>query len=223
MSKKLYILGKSNYALAIIFDILKLTNNNREIIIVRNLPDNENSSHSFSFDNGIPYKVINLEEFEPKPADSFVIGSIGRSRMRIKNFFEANFPISTKQYLNLIHPSAVVADSVELGSGIHVGPLSVIAPFAQLDNHCTVNRNVSIGHHTILEDFACINPGVTVAGLCSIGKNTLIGAGSTIIDKIIVESNSIVGAGSLVTKNIGENVVAYGSPAKIIRNRTGLY
>ena len=41
--------------------------------------------------------------------------------------------------------------------------------------------------------------------------------GSNIIDGITIGNNVIIGAGSVVTKNIPDNVVAYGNPCKIIR------
>jgi acetyltransferase-like isoleucine patch superfamily enzyme len=42
--------------------------------------------------------------------------------------------------------------------------------------------------------------------------------GVNIIDGIKVGKNTIIGAGSVVTRDIPDNVVAYGSPCKIIRD-----
>ena len=44
------------------------------------------------------------------------------------------------------------------------------------------------------------------------------GMGTNVIDGVKIGKNSIIGAGSLVTKDIPDNVVAYGSPCKIIRD-----
>jgi acetyltransferase-like isoleucine patch superfamily enzyme len=40
-----------------------------------------------------------------------------------------------------------------------------------------------------------------------------------VLPRIKVGSNTIIGAGSVVTKNIPDNVIAYGNPAKIIRGQ----
>ena len=42
--------------------------------------------------------------------------------------------------------------------------------------------------------------------------------GANVIDGINIGKNTIIGAGSVVTKPIPDNVVAYGAPAKVIRN-----
>ncbi len=48
-------------------------------------------------------------------------------------------------------------------------------------------------------------------------KNSKIGSHSTVLPNVEIGENSIIGAHSLVNKNIPANVVAYGIPAKIIR------
>jgi maltose O-acetyltransferase len=42
--------------------------------------------------------------------------------------------------------------------------------------------------------------------------------GCNIFDGVEVGNNVTIGGGSVVTKNIPDNVIAYGSPCKIIRN-----
>lgn len=49
-----------------------------------------------------------------------------------------------------------------------------------------------------------------------IGNNVFIGAGSIILPGTIIGNNVIIGAGSVVTKNIPDNVVVAGNPAKFI-------
>ena len=44
-----------------------------------------------------------------------------------------------------------------------------------------------------------------------------IGAGAIILPGVIIDKGSVIGAGSVVTKNIPDNVVAAGVPAKVIR------
>ena len=50
-----------------------------------------------------------------------------------------------------------------------------------------------------------------------IGKNCWIGAGSIILPGVTIGDNTVIGAGSIVTHDIPANVVAYGSPCKVMR------
>ncbi len=217
--KQYCILGQSNYAVAIILENLAARESRPfSVDIVANIPPEANDSLGFPY--AIP-KIITREVFYkdwlPTEYDGYFVGSIGKSRQQIVRFFAQHFDIQPQQYTPLIHPSSVCALTTEIGSGVHISPLSVIAPYAQLGDFTVINRNVSIGHHTVLGDFVTFNPGTNIAGCCQVGKAVTVGTGATILDSIKIGAGSIIGAGSVVTKDIPENVIAYGVPAKIIR------
>lgn len=50
-----------------------------------------------------------------------------------------------------------------------------------------------------------------------IGKNCWLGAGVIVLPGVSVGDNSVIGAGSVVTKDIPANVVALGTPCKVVR------
>lgn len=50
-----------------------------------------------------------------------------------------------------------------------------------------------------------------------IGDNVYIGVNSIIMPGVVIGSNVIIGAGSIVTKNIPDNSVAVGVPAKVVK------
>ena len=72
-----------------------------------------------------------------------------------------------------------------------------------------IGENVTIGHGAIVHG-------------CTIGNNVLIGMGATILNGAVIGDNCIVGAGALVTqnKNIPENSMVVGCPAKVIKEVT---
>jgi maltose O-acetyltransferase len=57
----------------------------------------------------------------------------------------------------------------------------------------------------------------TITAPVSIGNNVWIGGGVIIMPGIIIGDNTVIGAGSIVTKNIPDNVIAVGSPCRILR------
>ncbi|MBO6117884.1 MAG: galactoside O-acetyltransferase [Bacteroidales bacterium] len=49
-------------------------------------------------------------------------------------------------------------------------------------------------------------------------RNCWIGAGATILPGVTIGQNSVVGAGSVVTKDVPDNCIAVGNPAKVVKN-----
>lgn len=51
-----------------------------------------------------------------------------------------------------------------------------------------------------------------------IGENVWIGAGVVILPGVTIGKNAVIGAGSIVTRDVPEGVLAYGSPCHVIRD-----
>jgi sugar O-acyltransferase (sialic acid O-acetyltransferase NeuD family) len=119
---------------------------------------------------------------------------------------------------NVIDPSVRIASTATIGVGALILENVVVASFAVLGDFVTVNRQSSIGHHTSIGGFTTLSPGVHIAGHCRIGRGVTIGIGAVVCDHVSVGDGSVIGAGSVVTRSIPPNVVAYGSPARVIRS-----
>lgn len=52
----------------------------------------------------------------------------------------------------------------------------------------------------------------------TIGENVWLGAGVTVLPGVTIGENSVIGAGSLVTKDVPSNVLAFGTPCKVIKS-----
>lgn len=71
--------------------------------------------------------------------------------------------------------------------------------------------------HILAHDASTKNHlGYTKIAKVRIEDNVFVGAGTIILSGVTIGKNSIVGAGSVVTKDIPENMVAVGNPAKVI-------
>lgn len=141
-------------------------------------------------------------------------GSLGDSRGHIFQYLESKG--LTPQ--TIIHPTAFVAYNAEIGRACQILAQSSVCAKAILGDSVIVNTGASVDHETNVGDFVHIAPGATICGEVNIGKHAFIGANATLLPRITIGENSIIGAGSVVTKSIPKNVVAYGNPAKVIRN-----
>ncbi len=61
------------------------------------------------------------------------------------------------------------------------------------------------------------NQGLEYAYPITVGNNVWIGGGTKVMPGVTIGNNVVIGAGSIVTKDIPDNVVAYGNPCKVIR------
>lgn len=83
----------------------------------------------------------------------------------------------------------------------------------EIGDNVTFSNRVSLFTH----DASCKNlTSYVKIGKIEIGDNVFIGANSTILPNVKIGNNSIIGAGSVVTKDVPENCVAVGNPAKVI-------
>ena len=106
---------------------------------------------------------------------------------------------------------------------------------AQGMKNLKLGKNVDIGafcylnarEGIVIEDDVQIGSGAKIYSVSTIDgksgkvvlkKNCKIGANSVIMPGVTIGENSVVGALSFVNKDIPDNVVAFGAPAKIIKN-----
>lgn len=118
----------------------------------------------------------------------------------------------------LVHPAAQVAADCTLKEGVvvhynsFVSSGSVIGENSYLQPSCVVGHDVRIGRDCVISTFDVI------AGDCLIGDQTYIGLSSAIKEQTRIGQGTIIGMGSVVMKNIENNTVTMGNPAKAIRH-----
>ena len=113
-----------------------------------------------------------------------------------------------------IHPKAKIGKNLFIDHGMGV----VIGETSEIGNNVTIYHNVTLGgiapsinsndqrntkRHPTLED------------------NVVVGSGAQILGPIIIKKNSLVGANAVVTKDVPENAVMIGIPAKNVGTTSG--
>ena len=101
--------------------------------------------------------------------------------------------------------------------GLILGSKTDIGSFTYINalHGVVIEENVQIGSHCSIYSVSTIDKNT---GKVILKNNCKIGSHSTILPGISIGKNSIIGAHSLVNRDIPDDVVAFGAPAKIVRS-----
>lgn len=120
-----------------------------------------------------------------------------------------------------IHPGAMISSSAEIGRGATIMAGAVINAEARLGENIIVNTGAIIEHDCVIGSHAHIASGARLAGKVEVGEGTHIGIGASVRQSIHIGRNVTVGAGAVVIKDLPDDVIAAGIPARVIRKRSG--
>lgn len=104
--------------------------------------------------------------------------------------------------------------SSNIGNGTIIYPGVVIMNGCSIGSFSLINSGVTLGHDVIIGNYCNINPGAHLAGRITIEDEVFIGIGAIIKENVKIGKKAIVGAGSVVIKDVPENSIVYGIPAK---------
>lgn len=154
------------------------------------------------------------EFFNWNVVDEFILG-IGDNRIRQK---VAGLILSKKKtILNVIHPSSIISNYATFGMGNFIAANATVNALAKIADNCILNTGCIVEHECIVASGAHIAPGTVLAGNVTVGENSFIGANSVVKQGVKIGSEVIVGAGSVVIKDIPDNEIWVGNPAKKLK------
>ena len=161
----------------------------------------------------LEYRVFGSFEAE-RLGDEELIISVGLNKIRKKIVEKLPTDIS---YGKTIHPSAIISEYASIGEGTVVMQGVVIQSSVSIGKHCIINTTASVDHDCIIEDYVHISPNATLCGAVSVGEGSQVGAGSVVIPGIKIGKWSLVAAGAVVMKDVPDNVLVLGNPARVVK------
>ena len=139
------------------------------------------------------------------------------SRARIVNKIRECCP--DLNFATAVHPSAQVAEDAFIGQGTVIMAGAVVNSGAYVGPFCILNTHSSLDHDSVMEEFSSLGPAAVTGGSIYVGGYSNVGIGATVVQEVTIGRHTVIGAGAVVMKSVPDEVVVYGTPARIIRSR----
>ena len=142
--------------------------------------------------------------------EAFVALGNNSSRVElIKYLMKIGFRIPS-----LIHPAAYVSKFALIESGTVIMAGVVVNVDARIGVGGIINTGASIDHDCVLGLGVHLSPGARLGGTVTVGDYTWICMGACVVNNVRVGERSVVAAGAAVIKDVGDNVLVAGVPAR---------
>jgi sugar O-acyltransferase (sialic acid O-acetyltransferase NeuD family) len=121
------------------------------------------------------------------------------------------------EIVSVVHPSAVVSPSAEVGAGATILARAVVGADTRLGEDVIVNTAAVVEHDCRIGDHAHLATGALLASGVEVGDGAHVGAGAVVRQGIRIGAGAIVGAGAAVVRDVEPGAVVAGVPARVLR------
>ena len=167
---------------------------------------------------GVPVlgTIADLQHLKNECDATAVYCPIGNNKLRVR-FLEYAKSLGYKTPC-FIHSSVIMHSSVTVGDGVYILLGAKIMPYTKIDDYVMISMNALVAHHNHLKRGTFISTGVNFGASITANENSYIGIGATIMTGIHnLGKDCVVGAGAVVIRDVPDNAVVAGVPAKIIK------
>jgi sugar O-acyltransferase (sialic acid O-acetyltransferase NeuD family) len=114
-----------------------------------------------------------------------------------------------------IHPRAYIASSASVKPGVVIRAMTVVDAGATIQENVLIGAGVYVSHECTVESCVCLASGVRIGGLSTVGRGSWLGIGAVVADRVRIGRRAKVGAGAVVLRDVPDNAVVAGTPAKV--------
>jgi sugar O-acyltransferase (sialic acid O-acetyltransferase NeuD family) len=149
----------------------------------------------------------------PVPGDWFLLGiGIPGVRRRVAEDLLAR----GARFLTLIHGSAIVAPTAEVGEGSVLCPYSVTSDRSRIGKFVIVNYHASLGHDASVGDFSVMSPYATLGGDAHIDQDVFLGLHASVGPGRLVGCRTKISANSCALANAPADSIVFGAPGRVV-------
>jgi len=150
-----------------------------------------------------------IAAYRPAEGDcvAITVGNPG-AKMRIR---EVLAPLRVR-YQTLVHPSAIVGATSEIGVGCIVCPGCVVTANVRIGRHVTLNVYATVGHDALVSDFSTLGGHADVTGGAILEDGVFLGSHAVVAPRVRVRAFAMVGAGTVAFRDVAGGATVLGVP-----------
>lgn len=145
----------------------------------------------------------------------YAIHMVGRNKQSEEIFKKLNIPL--ERFPTIIHKTAFVAPNVVLEPGVFVMSNAYVGHSTKIGHCSLIMANSIVGHNVTIGELCHISVGAILGGYITMGKVADVAFGATVLSAKNIGNYSVAGANSLITKDIPNNEIHIGTPAKFLK------
>lgn len=119
---------------------------------------------------------------------------------------------------SIVHPEVIIPKSTTIGKGTIINKFTSISCDSVIGENVYIHPIACVGHDSTIGNHAIISSYVDVAGDCDVGECAFLAINVIMKQGTSIGSNSIVGLASVVHRDIKNDVIALGNPARVMKN-----
>lgn len=213
MKQKLILTGSGGCMRELLWQIEELNRirNTWEVLGYVDISDQNGDVHV----GGRVYPYLGTDQFLlDKTEDTNVVICVGSSFLR-KKIAEKLMANPYLKFPNLILSDTRICPDVKMGQGNVISMDCRISTNVRMGDFVFMNIGSVVCHDGHLGDYVTLSPDTRLAGAVTVGEESELGMGTRVIQGIEIGSRVITGAGSVVVRDLPDECMAMGVPAKV--------
>lgn len=165
------------------------------------------------------YKVLGTDDDIPLYVDKaeFMI-TVGQIKSSVIRKQVADKVKAAGGYLaTIIAPDAYVSKYAEVGEGSIIMHRAFLNAEVKVGKNVIINTLANLEHEVEIGDFCHLSTGVMICGNVKVGNDVFIGSQSVVNQGLEIADGSVIGSLTCVNRNISENGIYAGNPARFIK------